>query len=263
MKKIFVAITLVILLSLTAVSCFATEKAYVNDYACLLTEQENTKLDEYLSRNSEQTNMDIVFVTVSGDYSQYVSTSPASIAEFADDYYDYNGYKDDGLVFVIDIKNREYYVSTSGYAIYVYGDKTLNKLFDLIDGYMYSGDYYGAAVCVADFTYSEYKKAQGEPGGSGVAKEFPVQYIYISLVVGFIVGLIIVLVKKSKMKLNPPTDAFKYVDGKLTLTRANELFMYANVTKVRRESSNNSGARGGSSHISSSGHSHGGGGRHF
>lgn len=80
--------------------------------------------------------------------------------EFADDYFDYvltsnEGDTEliaDGYLFLINLADREYYLSTYGEAIDVYSDTVLDELFNEIQQFMVDGDYEAAVNKVIEKT---------------------------------------------------------------------------------------------------------------
>lgn len=80
--------------------------------------------------------------------------------EFADDYFDYvltsnEGDTEliaDGYLFLINLADREYYLSTCGEAIDVYSDTVMDELFDEIQQFMVDGDYATAVNKVIEKT---------------------------------------------------------------------------------------------------------------
>ncbi len=80
--------------------------------------------------------------------------------EFSDDYYDYvlaehEGNTDllaDGYIFLINLADREYYLSTSGTAINVYTDAAMSELFNSIQQAMVDGDYETAVNTIIEKT---------------------------------------------------------------------------------------------------------------
>lgn len=72
--------------------------------------------------------------------------------EFADDYFDYvltsnEGDTEliaDGYLFLINLADREYYLSTCGEAIDVYSDAVMDELFNEIQQFMVDGNYEAA-----------------------------------------------------------------------------------------------------------------------
>lgn len=74
-------------------------------------------------------------------------TNTRSIRDYADDYLrDKIGNNSNGSVFVIDMGQREFYVSTSGNMIDYVTDKRLNNMLDEIGERMASGSYYSASL---------------------------------------------------------------------------------------------------------------------
>ena len=84
------------------------------DEADLLSDDEEMALTGQLNEISERQQVDIVVVTVN-------SLEGAGTMEFADDFYDYNGYgfgeERDGILFLISMEERDWYISTTGYGI--------------------------------------------------------------------------------------------------------------------------------------------------
>lgn len=80
--------------------------------------------------------------------------------EFADDYYDYaltsnegdTELINDGYLFLINLADREYYLSTCGEAIDVYSDTVMDELFNEIQQLMVDGDYESAVNKVIEKT---------------------------------------------------------------------------------------------------------------
>ena len=75
--------------------------------------------------------------SVDDDYSYQVYAIYEDCSQvYADDFYDYNsfGLGDDhsGLLFLVDMKNREIYISTTGKAMDMYNDIRIDKILDAI-----------------------------------------------------------------------------------------------------------------------------------
>ena len=80
------------------------------------------------------------------------------------------------------------------------------------------------------------------------------------LSVGFIIAFISTLVMKHKLKsVFSKTEAHEYIkDGSMNITRARDIFLYRNIRRTAKPKNTSS-----STHTSSSGRSHGGGGGKF
>ena len=141
MKKLFSVIVSLLLVGTLILPAFAEPKQLVVDEADLLSEYEEQLLNNTLIDLSEKLEMDVVALTVN-------STGSKSAMEFADDFYDYNDYgqgaNHDGVILLIDMGDRAYWISTTGYAITAITDYSIEMIGDTIVPYMSSGDYFGA-----------------------------------------------------------------------------------------------------------------------
>ena len=90
--------------------------------------------------------------------------------------------------------------------------------------------------------------------------------VWISIVIGAVIGGITVLIMRACMNTKrPQRSAGSYLNDSSYHLRTNQdLFLYSNVTKTRiQQESSSSGGGGNSVHTSSSGRTHGGGGGKF
>ena len=91
MKRLFgIFLTVFVCFSIFSVAAAADRDNYVIDEAGLLEDKEIEKLSENIEDLSDKYNMDIVLLTVD-------SLNGKTPNEFADDFYDYNGYAEDGI----------------------------------------------------------------------------------------------------------------------------------------------------------------------
>jgi len=244
----------------------------VMDEAGLLSSGEAAQLREKLGVLSAQWGNDIVIVTVK-------SIGKKTPMEYADDYFDYNGYgqdksgditKGDGLLLLINMEERDWWISTKGYSIYAFTDAGIEFLGKrLIADGLSDGDYAKAFNGFADWCDKFFEQAEtGKPYDVGSLPKTAGDYFWIVLF-GFGGGLIGAWIVTGSMKKKLKTvhkklAAADYVrPGSLNVVYANEQFLYKNVTRVKRETDSSSGGGGSSTHSSSSGSSHGGGGGKF
>ncbi len=106
-------IGLIFLTCLLCLSLFVPAMAsppLVVDDADLLTDIEEIVLLDKLGEISSRQGMDVVVVTTD-------SLGGKSPMAFADDYYDYNGYAEDGILLLISMEERDCWISTAGYGI--------------------------------------------------------------------------------------------------------------------------------------------------
>lgn len=237
-------------------------KDYVVDNADLLTQTEENELSEKLQDISDELQFDVVVVTTN-------STGSKTATEYADDYFDYNGYgrgsNNDGALFLVDMGDRKWAISTSGYGIEAIVDSALDDMEEEIVPYLKSGDYDGAFNEFADLTYDIVNDAKNGKSYSNSTTSTTKNHknIGTNLIVAFSIGagisLIIILVYRSKLKpVKFQKKAKEYiVPGSFNLRRSDDVFLYFNITKVPIPKNNDSDDSG-SFHSSSSGSSHGG-----
>ncbi len=269
---------LLIILMLLPFSANAQSR-YVIDNADLMTQEQEAALSNVLEALSAQYGFDAVALSVN-------TLDGKTPMEYADDYYDYNGYKEDGCLFLISMEDRDWWISTKGFGITAITDYGIKVIESEVVPYLSSGDYFGGyqeyASLVASFvveakngtpydTNHEYTNSSGYTYSNNSSDysdeedgDFAVGSLIISFIVAVIIAAIIVgMVKSSYKPVRFKASAQDYlVDGSLNVTGSYENFLYSNVSKTEIQSSSSSGG-GSSTHSSSSGSSHGGGGGKF
>ncbi len=295
MKKMIVTLAAILMCGLMAFPAVAAEmepKNRVVDDADLLTTQEEDELQGQFAYLSDLHQFEIVVVTVD-------STDGKSMAEFADDYYDYGGYGYgagyDGALLLVNMESSEWYVSTCGSGIQIINDDVLDTMSYEFVPYMSQGDFYSAfaefgnqcdsylAGCgMTDEEWTDDTYEDDIVGGSDtdfydvvvVAGNPNLLRIIGKLVICLVIGLVAAFIPMSRLKKQMRTvemkaEASDYVKpGSKKITKSRDAFLYSNVTRTPRPKDDNSGSKGGTSfgggvHISSSGRSHGGGGGRF
>jgi len=284
MKKKLALLLCIFVLCLVAVIPAWAAGELVVDSADILTAEQESQLLEKLEGLKSKYDMDFVVVTTD-------SIGFKTMTEYADDYYDQNGYSQDGILMLVnmDPDNRGYIYSTAGKGITYFTDYGLYELEDNVYPYMVSGDYAGAFNRFADDAdrmasegaagkpYDNYEPEQPDYTPGNNARQFKPMSIVIALIGGAIIALIIVSAMKSGHRsVAARTEAADYVvPGSLNITGSRDTFLYHNVVAAPIPQSNNNNfnrpgggggfSGGGSSiHISSGGVSHGGsGGRSF
>ena len=263
MRKRFVGLCCMLLLVLgIAVPAYGwTENPLLVDGANLLNSREESLLLETLEEISARQQMDIVVVTT-------YSLQGYSPRTFADDYYDYNGYADDGILLLISMEYRDWYISTTGDGIYTFTDAGLEYMSNRFMNDLSNGDYYDAFMTYAKLCDEYIDQAKsGRPYDEGHLPKgsYPFGFsLLVSFGIGFIVALIIVGIMASQLKtVGFQRNAKNYVKtGSLHITNAREMFLYRQVRRRARPKQSSSGG-GSRTHMSSSGRSHGGGGGKF
>lgn len=257
MKKILAIIAaLVIVISLPIIS-FAGQSR-LDDQAGVLSSQEAAQAEKLLDSVSEKYGIDAVVVIVN-------DTQGKSNQAFADDYYDYGGYRDDGVLFLINIPADSRYISTKGEGILAFTDYGIQQAGKELKSLVQSQDYFGAIKSFTEYT-DKYFTAErnGTPIDVNNSKE-PLNakrvllIIAIALVIGFLISLIITGGMKKKMKtVVAAANANDYVEGnEINITDSRDNYLYHTIVAVPLPQDDDRG--GSSTHMSSSGSMHGGG----
>lgn len=145
MKKRLFGILFAVLLCLSlSVPAFAQgNMPLLVDNADLLTDSEESALLSKLANISSNQQMDIVIVTVN-------DLDGETPRDYADDFYDFNCYAEDGVLLLISMENSDWYISTSGYGITAVTDAGREYMAEQFVDDLGDGDYYDAFVTYAD-----------------------------------------------------------------------------------------------------------------
>lgn len=260
MKKLFFIFLVFILFTSLFCSYSIASNKFIVDNANIIDAQSEEELNRMILDMRSSYSSDFVILTVS-------SLNGKTPRDYADDYYDYNGYADDGVLLLICTGSRDIYISSKGFGIDAFTDYGIEKALDLIVDDISSVSFAKGAKTFlerADLYYSSAKNGQpfdvsNEPTPANT-------YIIILVAVWIValsIGLIVVTSMKSKLKsIRPQQNADIYMtSSEIDLLSSRDLFLYRNISRVPIPKSTSSG--GSSTHRSSSGSSHGGGGRKF
>ena len=222
----------------------------VVDNADLLTDAEEKEFIDKFNTFTEEYEMEIAFVTVT-------SLDGKTAQEYADDFYDANGYgygeNDDGFLLLYlpgEDGQRELYLTTHGDAIYKMSDDMINTMLLEMKDDIISGNY-SAALDKYIAKATEYVK----PGVHFI-------WLFVFILVGCVIALFVLngMAAANKSVIRQ-ADAKVYVrSGSLVLMNCNDAFKGTYVNKEEKVQENSSGS---STHTSSSGRTHGGGGIKF
>jgi len=273
LKKLTSLVLAVLLLSCLILPAGAWTNHFIVDDAGLLDSGETADLEQRAASLSENYGIDIVILTVD-------SLGGVSAQVYADDYYDANGYGEDGLLFLLAMAEREWYISTCGSIINALTDYGIQQLGEGILPYLSSGYWYeGFGAFLEHLPYYLDAYASGAPVDGYAdysgdyyhgqqdavvyhSREYQPNFL-LSVLIGLAAGGITVLVMRSTMNTKrSQRGASVYLkDGSWKLHTHHDIYLYSNVTKTRRQQNTSGG--GSSVHRSSGGRSHGGGGGRF
>ncbi len=230
----------------------ATEKVY--DFADLFTDTEEQQLYTEIRKYIDNHNMDLAVVTINNN-----NKTPE---EYSDDFYDYNDFdQKGGVLFLIDMYNREIYMSTTGSAIKMYNDYRVNQALDMVYKYMSDKRYYNGVQeyisIISNYAYDGIPNNSDHKKSNTLSRD-----IFMSIAIGLLITIIVVniLIHKNKM-VRKATTAKEYLDiDSVNIENIGEIIISSNTVRKRIEHDTYSGS---STHSGSSGSSHGGGGHGF
>ena len=256
-RKLFTLMLILCFVAGLTLTAYAATGHLVDD-AGLLTNTDAANLETKLSQISDRYNVDVVIVTVD-------STNGKSPMDFADDYYDYNGYRTDGILLLVSMDDSDWWVSTTGYGITAITDAGLDYMSDRFVPYLSDGEFAQAFEKFADLCDEFITQAKtGDPYDSHNLPKEPfslVTNLLIALGIGLVVAWIVTGSMKAKLKtVRQQAKADDYIaSGSLQLTHSRDLFLYTHLDRREKPKSDS----GSSTHTSSSGTTHGGGGGKF
>lgn len=237
------------------------------DNADLLSDAEEEKLLDKLDSTSEQYQTDVVIVTVS-------SLEGKTAEEYADDFFDYNGYglgpNRDGILFLISMQDRDWFITTHGSGIQTFTDAGREYMTEQFISYISDAEYDKGFNKFADLSEQYLEQAaKDEPYDYGNLPKKPLAWYWIpaAIGVGLFVAYLIVGSMKAKLKsVRRRVGADDYVEANsFVLTDQRDLYLYSHVTRKAKpkETSSGGGSGGSRTRTSSSGSTHGGSGGKF
>ena len=256
MKKKIVFLSLILALVIGAslikeVIAAETETETVFDMADLLTDSEEEQLRK-IAEKYEKYDVSVVFMTTE-------DTGGKTTQNFSNDFYDTHSFHEDGVMFSVDMQNREIYIDTVGKYIAAVSDNKVEQALD--DSYLYAseGEY---ALCLTSMSQSICKIIDAKENPLMTAIKPSAATIFVMLAAAAIVGVVL-LVKHNKA--NRKISASHYIGSSFKVKNRNTVYMGCRkeVIPGYYAQPKDSGGGGSSSHRSSGGVSHGGGGRKF
>ena len=258
MKKLITMLLALLMILSFAVPAFAEAMPRLVDQADLLTDAQEANLLSKLDTISNRQGMDVVVVTAE-------TLDGKSPMAYADDFYDYNGYCEDGILLLVSMEDSDWWISTAGYGITAFTDAGIEYLGNRFVPSLSDGDYAGAFEIYADHCDEFITQAKtGDPYDTHNLPKEPFDFL-LNLAISFVIGLVIAAIATAIMKgqlksVRAQAGASGYVkNGSMNVTHRQDLFLYRDVKRTAKPKDSS----GSSTHTSSSGRSHGGGGGKF
>ena len=261
-------ILLIFALLLLAIPACAAGLPLVVDDATLLTMDSVSALSAEAQRLSDAYQMDVVIHTTK-------SLGGKTARDYAADYYDYNGYgrgpSHDGVMLMLSMEDRDWYILTTGRGIDAITDYGIETISDDIVPYFSDGDYangFARFLENVDVFLKQFESGRPYDVNNRVQLRSPFERatgiaIYLAIAAAIIAGIVLLVMILGMKTARPQLNASEYVkDGSLDIMRSQDIYLYRTQTRVKIEKPSSSGG-GSSTFSSSSGRSHGGGGGKF
>ena len=288
MKKRILCFVTFLCMLLSAVPAFAAETAAeqrVFDYADLLDDTEEEEMLLWIEDMQENWGLDLAYLTT-------YDTEGKSVQQYGADFYVEHdlglGENYDGVIFVLDMSQREGQIVTCGKAIDIYTDYYIDQMWDNMVTYLSDGEYYWAFFSLytdmnhyaeeyaayqenPDTYVSEYQQSDAyisqhnaSRGISTVLMFGGIAAIFAAVVAGIAVGSM----RKACKNVRPYTDGRAYLkENGYHLTTNRDTFANTHTTMmpIPRDEDNHHHHGGGIGGSWGGGSStfHGGGGRSF
>lgn len=275
--KIFLfMLCLVLLIPVPVQAAVFQDVQYVVDQADILTDEETTALNSLAADYSAAYGVDILIATVE-DMNGESAESYAVSLNGERSWWD----SDNAILFLLAMEEREWYIATFGEAIYIFTDYGLDQLGEAAIGYFSEEYYYEGFDAYLNLIPSYFTawensdpidKFDYDPG----YREEVVYYeparertlgdvLPVSLLVGIAAALICLFAMRAAMntKRRQRSAADYMKQDSFSLRTHQDIFLYSNVSKTRRQQNTGSHGGGSSVHRSSGGRSHGGRGGRF
>ncbi|MBQ3094093.1 MAG: TPM domain-containing protein [Clostridia bacterium] len=238
MKKIWTLMFCTLVLVCALLVTVSAAPARVVDGADLLTTAEEAALTAKLDTISETYQCDVVVATTD-------STDGMDVETYTANFYDENGYGfgeyHDGVVLMISMEYRDWWIIGTGLGSEAVDATTIEWIGDAMVDDLSEGDYAAAFDTFAN---------ECEYYINGTINGFPFAFgmnLGIAVVVGFVVALIVTGIMRGQLKsVRQQAAAAEYVKaGSMHVTESRDYFLYRNVTRSAKSTSSSSGGSGG------------------
>ena len=203
--------------------------------ANILSDAEEAQLLTKLDEISQRQQLDVVVVTISNLYGK-------SAMEYADDFFDYNGYgfgeEHDGILLLVCMGSRDWWISTTGYGITAFTDKGLDYISKRVVKKLTAGKYQEAFDIFADRCDQFITEARTGTPYDGVHMPKvafpPLLCLIVSLVAGLFCAAMAVWgmsKKHESVRFNSGAEPYKK-GSSFRLTKSSSSLLYSNLTSV-------------------------------
>ncbi len=207
---------------------------FVFDQAGLMSQGEQMELDSALQELQQSYSLNLAIVTTN-------TLDGKSPAQYADDYYDaLFGVDSDGILFLLSMEDRDWFITTSGRGRSLLTDGEVYDSVDTALDYLSDGDYFsGFSIWVNNLPwYLENEEPEPTPS------------FWLSLVIGLVVAGIAVFIMTCGMNTKRQQHSARhYMTGdSYHLRTCQDFYLYSNTTRTAKPKNNSSSGGGGRSH---------------
>jgi uncharacterized protein len=249
MKKHFLAAAILVILGIIMIgqpSTYAAQKSLVYDDAKLLSNAQIKELNQSAEKLEKQTGWDVFVVTTN-------NTNGKTTQKYDDEFLKQHLTGNNGISYIIDMDNREVYISTTGDAIHKLTDKRINSIIDKGYNYVKKQQYAKVFDAMLGKTYNYFHKS--------------IQWYeaLVAILLAVAAGGITFGAVVGKYRLKWGTYKYDYHENsQCNISRSQDHFVNEIVTHHHIERNSSGDGDGGSSvHTDDSGRDFGGGGRGF
>ncbi len=256
----FLTVLLVLGSSLAAA---AENQQKILDTADILSEEEESRLQEQLADTAGTYQCDVAVAAVG-------SCEGKTPRQFAEDYYLESGYgfgtESDGILLLVSMEERQFYYATFGKATEIFTDYGLERIDEMVTPYLSDGEYYEAFSLFGRLAEEFAKEWEsGRPFDTDHRYEEEMgtgMRLLISFAAGVVAaGLILAGLFAQLKSVRAKGGAQEYVrEGSFRVTRQKDVFLYRTVSRIKKEKPQSGGS---TTHESSGGGRVGGHGGSF
>lgn len=272
MKKIVSRISMMLLIMIICIPLtgkISAELKRVVDNSALFSSEQIISLENSISDISNKYEMDIVIVTTD-------DVEGKSSRDYADDFFDYKGYglgnDNSGILMLINMEDREVYLSTSGKGVNYFTDNRIESILDDVYYHLGDGDYFKGAEAFLSSTerflesgIPSNQYTVDENGNKIETSEDIAGRIGMSILIALVVSSVVCGIVVFSYRKPAAVAEESYIDrSSIKFTKRSDRFITSHTTSRKIPKNNNNSSGGASTtHTSTSGNSHGGGGRSF
>lgn len=242
MKRLLSVFICILLICVFTFTVSAEDLPKVIDNAGLLTSSEEDELSSKLDKLSEELSCDI-FVVTEDDVNGYWEYYAESLFE--------NGYgqgeDNDGILLLVDMGEREWHIMGKGICDLPSDSEAYDYICEELTDDLGEEEY---ARCFDTFADRSAEVITALSNGEEFKVPFDFGFcIIVSLIIGLVIAFIVTAVMKGQLKsVRSKAEAGDYLKrDSLELTDARDIYLYRQVTRIKKVKNESSGSSGRSS----------------